>query len=155
MSAARGRANHALYLAQILLQAWSEGIDRQELPQRILADAYEPAVRMHLVDAYGWFLLAVSQTEPLPPAPPRKCADLPARPQGIAMPGEISEFRQLETSGWLAELLQHREYSRPVVASRGSLAAPAMELAGPEQLAAWRDNLAAIFERMSESLDEY
>ena len=59
MNAARANANQALYLAKILLGAWRRDSDAAEVADATLRQAYLPAVRTHLVQAYGWFLLEV------------------------------------------------------------------------------------------------
>lgn len=156
MNAARGLANRDLYLAGILLDCWEQALARQELPAAALAEAFHGAVRAHLRSAYGWFLLAVLGVESLPDAPPRGCTALPLLTPGKAEPGEIREFRQLEQRGWLAELLAAPlPLRRPAASASPSLASPASELAGPRQLRGWLETLAATFDRMGDSLDEY
>ena len=106
MSTSRGRANHSLYLGKILLAAWRRETSNEVLPARVICQAYHPAVRLHLLDAYGWFLLDITGATELPQGPPHSCEELPDPPAGKAVPGEIREFRRLEREGWLAELLQ-------------------------------------------------
>ena len=155
MSSARAQANHKLYLAKILLAGWREAAAEQDVPALTLTQAYLPAVRAHLLDAYGWFLLQVSGSEQGAVAPPHCCADLPEIADGTAVSGEIREFEQLETSGWLAELLA--EPAKPGQASRlqGNLAAPSPAQADCEQVQQWVTRLEEVFDRMSDSLDEY
>jgi hypothetical protein len=156
MSGARGQANHSLYLARILLAAWQRETEAGELPARLLCQAYLPAARGHLLDAYGWFLLELSGAAELPQHPPRGCAELPAPPPGKAMAGEILEFQQLEKEGWLADLLQPATPLSPGPArTPGNLASAAAESPGPGEVQSWADQLSRLFDRMSDSLDEY
>jgi hypothetical protein len=154
MSSSRARANHGLYLAKIQLSGWRHALDAQNVPAVTLAQAYMPAVREHLLGAYGWFLLEVSGAEQLGDKPPRGCAGLPDIAAGRAVPGEIREFRQLESEGWLAELLSEGEVFTRGAPMRGNLAVAAPELAGCEQAQRWLHKLEALFDRMSDSLDE-
>lgn len=156
MTTARGQANQKLYLARILLTAWREALVAQQLPAQVLTQAFLPAIRQHLVDAYGWFLLEISGGDAIPLQLPCSCGDLPAPPEGKVVAGEIREFQQLEKAGWLATLLQvDTDIAQPGPRSPQNLASEAPQLTGPDEAETWLDNLAALFERMSESLDEY
>jgi hypothetical protein len=155
VSISRGRANHSLYLAKILLAAWRRELNEKTLPHRVLCQAYLPAARAHLLDAYGWFLLDIDGSTALPERPPRGCDALPEPAPGKAIPGEIMEFRQLETDGWLAELLRDPvDMFQAPVRSPGNLAT-VDEFPGPEQVQTWVEKMSACFERMGDSLDEY
>jgi hypothetical protein len=155
MSSARAQANHRLYLARILLASWRDALDRQELPAATLAQAFDEAVREHLLAAYGWFLLEITRPEPPPAAPPRGCAELPPTTVGKARPGEIRELAQLESGGWLRPLLagEASEISSP--RSAANLAVPAPAAAEHQQLAQLADRLESLFDRMGTFLDEY
>ena len=155
MSSSRAQANHGLYLAKIQLSGWRHALAAQDVPAVTLNQAYLPAVREHLLGAYGWFLLEVSGTEQQGTRPPRGCAGLPGIAAGRAVPGEVREFRQLETSGWLAELLSEGDVLARTAPAQGNLAVAAPEAAGCEQVQQWINNLEALFDRMSDSLDEY
>lgn len=156
MTSARGQANQKLYLARILLSAWREALAAQQLPVQVLAQAFLPAIRQHLGDAYGWFLLEVSGSDAAAQPLPRNCGDLPAPAEGKVVAGEIREFENLENTGWLATMLQaDDDISLPAIRSPGNLANATPQLLGPDDAEAWLDKLAALFERMSESLDEY
>lgn len=155
MSTARARANHSLYLARILLSTWGEALAREELPARTLGEAFEPAVSEHLIRAYGWFLLHVSQPGELPPAPPRRCAELPGAAEGKAVAGEIREFEQLEQHGWLAELLGARQGPEAADPQPGNLLGAVLMNPGPAELTSWADQMEQLFDRMGDSLDEY
>jgi hypothetical protein len=155
MNSSRALANHGLYLAKIQLSGWRHALAAQDIPVVTLTQAYLPAVREHLLAAYGWFLLEVSGTEQLGGKPPRGCAGLPGIAAGRAVPGEIREFQQLESEGWLAELLSEGDVSVRAASIQGNLAVAAPELASCEQVQQWINNLEALFDRMSDSLDEY
>lgn len=153
MSSARGQANHALYLAKILLAAWRRDLAAESIAARTLAQAYLPAVRAHLSAAYGWFLLEIIRPGALPDKPPRRLAELPEIAQGKAVPGEIREFQQLEQFGWVADMLSD-DLSTQAPPAAGNLAQSAPE-AGPEQVQHWAEQLQSLFDRMADSLDEY
>ena len=155
MSSARAQANHSLYLAKIQLASWQRALAAQDIPAATLTQAFLPGVREHLRRAYGWFLLAVSAAEQPCEPPPRDCAELSAVAQGKAVPPEIREFQQLEGSGWLAELLSDGAAQVQAGRVRGNLATATLESPGFEQTEHWLQNLQALFDRMSDSLDEY
>jgi hypothetical protein len=153
MSSARGQANHALYLARILIDAWQRDSDARSVAATILSQAYAPAIREHLVTAYGWFLLEVTRPGALPEQPPRSLSELPDVSDGKALPGEIREFHRLEQDGWIGELLAFSTLAAPVP-SAGNLA---ISVTGPTpaQATDWADRLQSLFDRMGDSLDEY
>jgi hypothetical protein len=154
-ASSRSRANHALYLARILLAAWRRELERQDLPVATLEQAFYPAIRAHLLAAYGWFLLAVSQSEPPVGELPQRCDELPAPPTGRVMPPEISEFRRLESEGWLRDLL-HCVAPQPAPPRQpGNLALARSEATDLGQLQHWLQELESLFARMGDSLDEY
>ena len=158
MSTARARANHKLYLARILLSSWREQLAREQIPSVTLNQAFSAPVREHLLQSYGWFLLEISHPDVLPDSPPVNCAGLPELPEGKAVPGEIREFEQLEQDGWIGDMLAGPD--EWATGSRGSgavtnLASPAPSLPDADALEQWADRLSALFDRMSDSLDEY
>jgi len=155
LSAARARANHELYLGKIVIAAWRRELAREDVPAATLAQAFHAGARNHLVAAYGWFLLAISQAEVPPQGLPQRCDELPPMPEGRVYPPEINEFRQLETAGWLGEMLQRASFDMPVPRQQGNLASPAPTSPQAEQVEHWLLQLQALFERMGDSLDEY
>ena len=155
MSAARARANHELYLGKIVIAAWRRERAKEDIPAATLAQAFHPGVRNHLVAAYGWFLLAISQADVPPQGPPQSCDELAPMPEGRVYPPEINEFRQLEASGWLGEMLQAASFDMPGTRQLGNLAMPAQTGPSTEQVEHWAQQLQALFERMGDSLDEY
>ena len=154
MSNPRGLANHSLYMARLLLSAWRAAHGAALAPVNALDAAFAPAVRMHLLDAYGWFLLATMRVTQLPALPPHRVADLAPQAPGIAQPGEISECQQLEQSGWLAKL----QAPLPTgLAKRSRGMSLAVESAYPD-IALYQDCAAhfdVLFARMSDAIDEY
>lgn len=154
MGGYRAQANHALYLARILATGWQRAIEEAHTPGISLAQAYEPAICNHLIAAYGWFLLEITQPDPAPELPPRGCEQLPPPPEGRVLPGEVLEFRQLEQRGWLRDLLRERGGAVARARTQGNLASAAASM-GPADFMTWADRLEALFGRMSDSLDEY
>lgn len=155
MSGARAKANHELYLGKIVISAWRRELAREDVPAATLAQAFYAGARNHLAAAYGWFLLAISQADVSAQAPPQSCEELPPMPEGRVYPPEINEFRQLEASGWLGEMLQTASFNMPGTRQPGNLAVPAQTSPTPEQVDHWVQQLQALFERMGDSLDEY
>ena len=151
----RALANQALYLAKIVLRAWQADLDKQDIPARTLTQAYHNATREHLVAAYGWFLLAIARSDGPATGLVRSCDDLPPMPEGRVFPGEINEFRQLEASGWLADMLQEVDIDIPEPRQRGNLAVASTNGSGITQVADWLQHLERLFDRMGDSLDEY
>ncbi|MEQ8801917.1 DUF6586 family protein [Haliea sp.] len=153
MSSLRGQANHGLYLARLLLRAWRRDLAAEDIPASVLAQAYGPAVRGHLLDAYGWFLLDLQKPAQLPATPPHSVTSLPPVAPGKAVPVEIAEFARLEQRGWLAELVQEPGAEQPR-RSADSLAAPAANLPDPDSLQALAQQLDDAFTQAGDFLDE-
>lgn len=155
MSDARARANHALYLAKIVTAAWAMERGKQDIPASTLAQAFLAGARDHLVTAYGWFLLAISQGDMPPRGLPQCCAELLPMPKGRVYPPEINEFRQLERDGWLYDMLQPPSFDMPVKRQPDNLAVAAQMSPAIEQVEHWLRQLQGHFDRMGDSLDEY
>ncbi|MEP5569006.1 MAG: hypothetical protein ABJN62_14295 [Halioglobus sp.] len=153
MSSARGQANHALYLARILLAAWRQDLSAESVASVTLTQAYMPAVRFHLGRAYGWFLIEVTRPGGLPSDPPRSVAELPEVVAGKAVPGELKEFQQLEQGGWIGDMLA--DETLQVASARPDNLAVNAVIQGPDLAAVWADQLQGLFDRMGDSLDEY
>ena len=155
MSSARAYANQSLYLARIQLQAWAHALKEQSHPAATIDQAFAPAVREHLLDAFGWFALHILAIADLPGKPPHRCCELPSVVTGKSVPGEIREFEQLEQGGWLGQLQEPLPPPGRPLRSPGNLAADASSgLPDRATLAAWADNLAGVVDRMGDSLDE-
>ena len=116
MSTPRAQANQSLYLAKILLSAWEQALSAEDTPALTLEQAFLPAVRTHLMQSYGWFLLEVTGFD-VPPdgQPPRAVAQLPEIAAGKAIPGEVREFERLEGGGWLAALCSQDSASAIII----------------------------------------
>jgi len=156
VASSRGAANGALYRARILLETWESARETQRHPEAYLAAAFLPAVRDQLIQAYGWFLLAVAGIDEVPGGrPPRSTRDLPALEPGKALPPEVREFALLEDEGWVGELLAERDVS-PAPRARVPAAVLTSDTAlpGPSVVGRWADRLAATMERMDDSLAE-
>ena len=104
MSQAQSFANHSMYMASIVLTAWDSAMRESALSAPVLDAAFAPAVRLHLLDAYGWQLLACNRVTGLPLKPPHYVAAIPLLAEGIEVAPEVKEFRLLEAGGWLGGL---------------------------------------------------
>ena len=140
-------------MARLLLEAWSDQVSSNRLEKNILEAAFAPAIRLHLLNAYGWFLLAVVRFAPLPRQPPHSTKDLPGLSQGIAEPNEIAEYRELERHGWLANLqaLPEQGIERPLPPGRLASTVARLQVEDYQGICG---NLEALINRMSSSLDE-
>ncbi|WP_439107068.1 hypothetical protein [Congregibacter sp.] len=161
MSRTRGEANQALYRARILLEAWDRMRSEARHTESALIDGFLPAVRMHLLEAYGWFLLAVSGVEEASSLTlPANTGDLPRPDAGKALSPEIAEFTQLEKTGWLAQMLEDTSGAGPSPGAQSSvqsvqgLLVSDREVAGFAVVMAWADALSATMTRMDDSLSE-
>lgn len=105
MSQAQSYANHSLYMASIMIDAWRMALSAKIDSSSVLDAAYGPASRLHLLDAYGWQLLACQRVVQTPSSPPHSATELPKLAPGIAISPEVREMRVLEESGWLSELV--------------------------------------------------
>ena len=99
MSSARGLANHSLYMARLVLAGWSRELEQAGASRQAMQAAFAPAVRLHLLDAYGWFLLATIRQTKLPERAPHHSQELPPLGPGIAEPGELDELKSGNFSG--------------------------------------------------------
>ena len=152
----RGAANQSLYRARLLLAAWDRARG-EPVPEAQLQGAFYPAVRLHLRQAYGWFLLAVSGVVEASAADlPSTTADLPAPEPGKARMPELAEFEQLEQSGWLQQLWADDsvEATPTRIASPGLLGSD-RDNHGPAVIKSWIDELEVTMARMDDSLNEY
>ena len=152
----RGLANRKLYHAAILVRMLAAELSREDLPAQVVLEAAGLAVRQHLLEAYGWFLLGLAGVDEPRHGPPAGIAAL-QRDYGLEEPlrGELVELGRLEREDWLADLLAPPPASvagAPVDPDRLS----AVEQGWSEvQLRAWHDELAALIDRISDGLDEW
>jgi hypothetical protein len=128
LSSASGLANHSLYMARLLLNAWSDQLAQQQA---------ESNVRL----------------TPLPKQPPHSTLDLPELKQGIAEPNEIVEYRELERDGWLAGLqaMPEQGVERPLPPGRLASTIGRLQV---EDYSACSIELESLINRMSTGLDE-
>ncbi len=159
MSTPRALANQKLYHAKILIAYWQKAIAEESIAKTVLEQAFGSAVRDHLIGAYGWFLLEISQPDEVPEQPPRRCDELPAVAVGRETPPEINEFLKLEREGWLSKMLNTGSPSGPSAVLHNpasqNLATMVVVEYGPDEALRWHDELVALFARMTDSLDEY
>ncbi len=158
MTSVRARANQKLYHAKILINYWRVARAEEQIAATVLAQAFGSAVCEHLAGAYGWFLLEIAQPAEMPAVPPRCCGDLPPIPEGKETPPEILEFKQLESEPWLAHIL-NSQAGQPDDSQRAAamenLALANDHVFDPDQATQWADRLGDLFDRMTDSLDEY
>lgn len=155
MATARGKANQHAYHALILLESWQQQRNAEQLPARVLDDAFGESVQLQLNRAYGWFLLVVAGTTELPSLPPLSAQNLPPVPDGVALPGQLRELRSLEQSGWLGQMqsLRSRTGSTPVT-SGAKLGAVGGSDFQRQQMLSWHGELLLLFDRMTQLMDE-
>ena len=156
MGPALGRANQKLYHAAILTRLLSAERAREQVPLAVLLDAIGVPARQHLLDAYGWLLVALVDPAELPQDPPGDMDALVAA-YGLSEPlrGELVELRQLEATGWLGELVSASVTpgaAASPVNSELSLVARAWD---DGQLEEWRRQLEDLIDRLSHGLDEW
>ncbi len=155
MSTCRSRANEKLYHAAILIRMLGAELAREELPARVVLEAVGQAVRHHLLDAYGWFLLELAEASDLPAEPPH---DIDALRQLVALQeplrGELVELTTLEQGGWLASL-RALPTARGPASTGGDLLVVAEQGWSEAQLREWHDQLADLIDRIGHGLDEW
>lgn len=138
-----------------MLESWELAKSGGRHDEAQLTAAFLPAVRAHLLNAYGWYLLAVSGREETPDiAPPTSVDELEQPPAGQITAPEIREFSALERVGWLAELLA--EPGNLLAADRPdrSLLGSDKTVAGYPVVRAWERSLQSAIQRMDDSLVE-
>jgi hypothetical protein len=88
-----------------MIDAWRRAETVKEHAAPAIDAAFAPATRLHLLNAYGWQLLACQRVVNLPKDPPHSARALPSLASGIAVSPEVREMANLEQGGWLADLL--------------------------------------------------
>jgi len=99
-------ANQSLYHVSILLSGWRAELERGNVPESQVNQAYASPVQVRLLDGYGWLLLAACRITQVPSAPPHSVDDLPTLPTGLVRPAEVDACAALERDGWVATLKQ-------------------------------------------------
>jgi hypothetical protein len=141
-------------MARLLLRSWADSLERGAAMPAAIDGAFAPGVRLHLLDAYGWFLLATIRVSQLPERPPHHTSGLPALKQGLAIPGEVDEYRQLEANGWIRQLQTPLPVGMPK-RSVGAVLAVANAYPQLSDFEDWCSQFEHLFTRMADSLDEY
>jgi hypothetical protein len=150
----RGEANQAFYRAKILLEAWEGALRVRGHSEAQLCGAYLPAVKLHLRQAYGWFLLHVSGVDQVAlPRLPCSTEDLPAPEPGKQWAPELREFQLLERDGWICELLQD-DLPRATTAELPGILGSDRSSQDRGSAARWVQSLGDLMLRMDDSLAE-
>jgi hypothetical protein len=153
-----GRANRKLYHASILLQMLERELAREYYPASIVLEAAAPAIRLHLLDALGWFLLELAEVSNLPEAPPHSVAALKDQCK-LQEPirGELVEIGNLEQQGWLKALQSEplRPGASQPAAGGANLLAVADQAWSLEQLRQWATAVDELIDRLGHGLDEW
>ena len=153
MSQAHAFANHSMYMASIVLDVWGRSESDGVYQANAFKAAFAPAVKLHLLDAYGWFLLALRRESQLPRRPPHSTLDLSALPAGIEQPPEVKELQLLEQSGWLRALIAPIPLGMPALQASNVLVS---EGAYPDlvKMKEWRDALESLLQRQADAIEE-
>ena len=144
-------ANQSLYHATILLSGWRAELERGNIPQNQVSQAYASPVQAKLLDGYGWLLLASCRIRQLPDSPPRSVSDLPPLPTGLVCPAEVEACAQLEQSGWVAALKAPISDSSGMRRSDSLAVEMGVNLAQFEE---WAQQLAGLAEAVADAIDE-
>jgi len=140
-------------MASIVIDAWRLALSERNHSISAIDAAFGPASRLHLLDAYGWQLLACQRVVQIPSSPPHSASELPNLAPGIALSPEVREMALLEESGWLSELtapivpgLNVRRPKNLLVATSDDFdLAKAREILG---------KLEALIDRVADAIDE-
>jgi len=153
LSQAQSFANHSLYMASIIIDAWRTAYSDQAHARSAIDAAYGPATRLHLLDAYGWQLLACQRAVHLPATPPHSTDALPKLAPGIELSPEVREMELMEEGGWLAELQARIApgISAPRPQNMLAVTDSRFDLA---KAAAIQEKLEALIDRVSDGIDE-
>lgn len=140
-------------MASIMIDAWRFALSEKNHSSSVIDAAFGPASRLHLLDAYGWQMLACQRVVQVPSSPPHSASELPSLAPGIALSPEVREMALLEESGWLSELtapiapgLNVRRPQNLLAVTSGQLdCAKAGEILG---------KLEALIDRVADAIDE-
>ena len=153
MSQAQSYANHSLYMASIVIDAWRLALSERNHSISAIDAAFGPASRLHLLDAYGWQLLACQRVVQVPSSPPHSTSELPNLAPGIALSPEVREMALLEEGGWLSELTAPIVPGLNVRRPKNLLAATSddFDLAKAREILG---KLEALIDRVADAIDE-
>jgi len=151
------KANQKLYFAALVRRILAFELERGHYPSHVLLAALGEAVRFHLREAYGWFLLELAESETPPASPPGSVADtIVLCHLSEPLRGELVELANLEErDGWLADLLHSAAPEDAARPADGDIPLRTRGPWEPARLDAWYEGLADIMERMSDSLEEW
>ena len=144
------------------MQSWEAAIVANRYDELLLAESFLPAVRTHLLSAYGWYLLAVSGVEESSLlSPPATTSALAPPEAGKALAPELREFSAMEQRGWLADLLSRpeehfvaaRDSSRIDPRNHNTLVTD-RSVPGHAVVNGWQLELQSLMNRMDDSLQE-
>jgi hypothetical protein len=153
MNGPRSLANHSRYLATLQMEAWQRALSDDNRPGWIVDAAFAPAVRWHLRQAYGWLLLAAARVAQAPPQPPHSVSELPGLAPGIAMSAELVRCEDLETDGWLSDMLAPLPTASPPP-RQSNLLATKRSTPDLDQYRLWAEALDKLLESIDLTLDE-
>ena len=153
MNGPRALANHTRYLATLQMQAWQQAQAASNPPAWIVDAAFAPAVQLHLRHTYGWVLLAAARVAQAPPQPPQSVDALPAFAPGIPTSAELTQCRELEQAGWLADLLAPLPIGSPPPRKPGLLATT-RGLPDLDQFRVWAEALDELLAAIDLTLEE-
>ena len=136
-----------------MIDAWRLALSAKDHSSSVIDAAFGPASRLHLLDAYGWQMLACQRVVQIPSSPPHSASELPNLAPGIALSPEVREMALLEESGWVSELTASiapglnpcRSQNLLAVASGQFDCAKAGEILG---------KLQALIDRVADAIDE-
>ena len=149
----RALANHARYLAGIQLEGWQSAVAEATRPQWVTDASYAPGFQLHLRAAYGWLLLAGARLTQLPDQPPMSVEALPQMAPGLVMAAELLSCRELERSGWLAELLSPLP-NRPQPQSQPGLLATTSRVPDVTRASFWCEEYDRLVASFDNAVDE-
>lgn len=140
-------------MASIMIEAWRTSLAGQMHSVPALDAAYGPAVRLHLLDAYGWQLLACQRVVQTPSSPPHAARELPKLAPGIAMSPEVREMALLEEGSWLTELMAPIAPGLSVRRPKNVLAVSSSQFDAVKAEDIYR-KLEALIDRVADAIDE-
>lgn len=136
-----------------MIDAWRLALSESNHSISAIDAAFGPASRLHLLDAYGWQLLACQRVVQVPSSPPHSTSELPNLAPGIALSPEVREMALLEEGGWLSELTAPIVPGLNVRRPKNLLAATSddFDLAKAREILG---KLEALIDRVADAIDE-
>ena len=136
-----------------MIDAWRLALSEKNHSSSVIDAAFGPASRLHLLDAYGWQMLACQRVVQIPSSPPHSASELPNLAPGIALSPEVREMALLEEGGWLSELTAPIAPGLNVRRPKNLLAATSddFDLAKAREILG---KLEALIDRVADAIDE-